>query len=91
MSEQIKVGDLVVVTWSHCVGAEADELGVIRTVLSLDSGKAYWLKCRQCGSFYKSPPIAEVEKDGWHPLSWLKRIPPLSELDDAKRDAEITA
>ena len=84
MSE-IKAGDLVVlVKPTHCCGYDKN-LGLIFRVHSLVRGT----KCA-CGDF-NNVDCATI--DGWWraELSRLKRIPPLSELDDVKRDETIEA
>lgn len=90
MSETIKVGDLVqIVRWS-CCGAY---LGAIFRVVEVDS---YGMppRCRQCGADIQHKTFA-FEGSGiafWAaPLSWLKRIPPLDELEGEKRREELHA
>jgi len=46
--------------------------------------------CPICGAFF-AEDSATNEAGNAVPLSWLKRIPPLSELDDVKQDKEISA
>lgn len=85
MSEPIKVGDLVmVVKWPH--EHRQKYLGHIFPVQSI----AAYVSCSQCGQLWVEP-TAETPTHRGVPISWLKKIPPLSELDDVKRDEEITA
>lgn len=90
-TETIKPGDLVQVVRWPCCGAL---LGHIFTVGYLDTlwGKG-WICCRckrdvLVGTWAVS---ADNPPDLGGHISWLKRIPPLSELESEKRDEEITA
>lgn len=93
MDKPISIGDLVIILRAHCPGSEAIELGMVRIVEDLMAPPASQsLQCRQChGIYWWGGPIAQVEPNGWHPTPWLKRIPPLGELESEKRDEEITA
>ena len=45
-----------------------------------------------CGHYYIDSLDAQDETDGaWVEVNRLKRIPPLEELDDVKKNEEITA
>jgi hypothetical protein len=50
----------------------------------------YTAHCNKCGGSL-TVCMAEIEGEGWNPIQWLRRIPPLSELEGEKRDEEITA
>lgn len=86
MSGAIKAGDLVIVVATHC-----DE-SILGRIVPVDSVGAYpncW--CTHCNS-HVSGPIAMLNGQWWGvPTRWLKRIPPLEELEDVKQDEEITA
>jgi len=88
MSEQIKVGDLVIVIHSCC----GVHLGKIRRVEALVAVPI--AGCDYCDYVHASYTDAEfvgtVFPTAW-PTSWLKRIPPLSELEGVKTEEEITA
>ncbi len=89
MREQIQVGDLVAVVKWPCCGLR---LGTIFKVDMMT--KKHRIFCCPCG--YKEEVNEAVAWDGDPKgcaacLSWLKRIPPLSELEGEKRDEEITA
>lgn len=92
MSEPIKVGDLVMVVKPPPCGCTRT-VGWIFTVQSFGRWTGY---CNSCKSGY---PISVMAESGipWvlntyaFSLDRLKRIPPLSELDDVKQDEEITA
>lgn len=100
MSE-IKVGDLVVVNKPASHGPCG--LGLIFRVTNIrhpergSSGRAW--RCSFCGKSGIHQPgvgrpgglVEGYRRTKGMPLWRLKRIPPLSELDDVKRDEEITA
>lgn len=86
MSEPIKVGDLVQVVRGH----ECD-LGNTGIALEIETWD-FW-SCPKCHAFKRGPFLGVTMRlpVSGAPLSWLKRIPPLGELGDVKRDEEITA
>jgi hypothetical protein len=79
MSEPIKVGDLVmVVRGCGCY------LGEPYRVKAMDIGNKIYFRCIRCRKYQGIQPLVEVHgnrRDGYFPLSWLKRIPPLDELE----------
>lgn len=80
----IKVGDLVVVARSCCIRASA--LGSIFSVAAIGMNTTM---CRYCKTEYRETHAAEVTNFiAGVPLSWLRRIPPLSELRYADRFEE---
>ncbi|MCR4300666.1 MAG: hypothetical protein NUV51_03575 [Sulfuricaulis sp.] len=86
MSE-IKEGDLVqVVRWPCCgVG-----LGGVFRVVEILSPNAGHCKCGAPQPFEAHPVGAGIPSKRWGaPISWLKRIPPLAELDDVQTKEEI--
>ena len=92
MSEPIKVGDLVmVVRGRYCCGHETGHEGSIFTVTRFYTPNPRFEKCKFCDrpdvemGAYGLPQRMSID------VYRLKRIPPLSELDDVKRDEEITA
>jgi hypothetical protein len=98
MSEPIKVGDLVMIVRGHdCLLRKRGFEPFV--VLALIPQRAGGWKCGQCGERDLGKNDAYGARAGWNkvsddssvPVSWLKRIPPLEELDDVKRDEEITA
>jgi hypothetical protein len=92
MSEPIKVGDLVRVVRA-CDCKPLRGYGTIFMVEKIET--AFNLTCKHCSAVIRDGrPLAygTISKgSGWHPLAWLRRIPPLSELDDVRQDEEITA
>jgi hypothetical protein len=90
MSRPIKAGDLVVVLRNHCSDAS---VGLILRVENVEPNDR--LHCRKCGAPMPGwPMVARVERPYgtcYAPLPWLKRIPPLDELDDVKREEESHA
>ena len=90
MSEPIKVGDLVqVVRPSPCCGA-SEHIGKVFVVAWIDEAEG---PCSWCGRDDLVKVIAGPEEypDDGYSFGELKRIPPIEELDDVKRDEEITA
>ena len=88
MTEPIKVGDLVVVGPPRCCGSTTTEDGIIFHVTGLfenDDSNCVFCQSRRSGF------LAVGWRGGYVRANRLKRIPPLSELDDVKRDEEITA
>lgn len=83
----ISVGDLVMLVKGCCQDAEK-HLGWVGTVEGVLQTHSY---CHCGDSFAGLCAIVTIEKRGDLPLRWLKRIPPLEELDEVKRDEEITA
>lgn len=89
MSEPIKVGDLVVVVGP---GPCCNPLFSIGRVFQVFDEAFEWTYCGTC--LKRLSDGERVLGDGagcYYRPNRLKRIPPLSELDDVKRDEEITA
>lgn len=95
MSEPIKVGDLVVAV-RGCPGC-GFRLGMHFQVSRIRTPRAEKLggfMCQVCGWLKVAPdePCAEgYDANGALPIAWLKRIPPLEELEGEKRREEIEA
>ncbi len=88
MSEPIKVGDLVIVIHICCDGVNTP-LGKITTIAEIRHNVTC---CDKCGQRNDTTHAASIQNfQNGLPLSWLKRIPPLAELEGEKRDEEITA
>lgn len=87
--------DLVRVVRWPCCGAG---LGMIDQVTGIEppyesspyaDGSA---RCGPCGARHQSyGDLAITERGHVWPTAWLKRIPPLSELEDERREEDITA
>lgn len=79
MSEKIAVGDLVVVVRQDCC---TKYLGRVFRVMTMDKTP---LKCYGCGTMHAISVIAGSNLTNgnlcWAPASWLRKIPPLSELE----------
>jgi hypothetical protein len=93
MSEPIKAGDLVVVVHDCC----GHWLGKVFTVRNVGR-ESDLLECGVCA--FKSENYSDLAFNAhWSrkgqvwcaPTSWLKRIPPLSELEGEKHKEELTA
>ena len=89
MSEPIKVGDLAMLVRDHgCQGG----VGVVGFIVQID--RIYAPTPVECSCGVPVLTEAAFAIDGHRysaPMFWLKRIPPLSELEGEKRDEEITA
>jgi hypothetical protein len=87
VDEPIKVGDLVVIVGDCCDG---ELIGSIGTVERLHTDG---LMCMRCGFDSDGHgAVVRLRKGIDKQLySWIRRIPPLSELDDVKHDEEIEA
>ena len=78
------MGDLVVVIGGHCA-ADMDNLGrIFRVTEHINNG----FSC-PCGHVeYSGDGFSSGDKYTFE-RPWLKRIPPIEELDDVKREEEI--
>jgi hypothetical protein len=88
MSGPIKPGDLVVVVGVHCEGSSKDWLGLVRTVASLRPVRTR--TCHYCKAPVSDAALADFVEGQHLPVSLLKRIPPLSDLEGEKRDEKLT-
>ena len=90
MSEPIEVGDLVMIVRTHCETSKAaGKVFIAPKPIKSWTGK---FECGRCHRVWNcSEDLFEYTKHEYCPRSWLKRIPPLSELEGEKRDEEITA
>ena len=88
MTEPIKVGDLVVLVKTCCDAlARHPVFGAFKTVIGFRQGHAI---CLHCG--WKSwITWAELSGGNSANIAWLKRIPPLAELESEQRKEELTA
>ena len=83
----IKAGDLVVVLRCCCVDEKTGHIGTVSEVFFARRA------CGKCGLNYTGIPAAFLDGDRGHgfALSWLKRIPPLDELERDQMIEELTA
>lgn len=80
MSDEIRVGDLVmVVRWPHKHSAKNSHAGVVGTVTELRD----YTFCFLCGGDRWVEPCASLGH-GFIPTACLKRIPPLTEPETVK-------
>lgn len=89
MDKPISVGDLVVVVRSCCdrfmEGVTIFKVAVMRQTRPADL-------CTYCSrALPNGTYAADNPQYSGAPVGWLKRIPPLDELEGEKRDEEITA
>lgn len=91
MEKPISVGDLVMVVRGHaCTVSAFGGLPVRVGEIRAPYGKSW--DCARCGGKKVAPTSPYVPHNGAAlPLPWLKRIPPLDELEDVKRDETVTA
>ena len=88
MSEPIKVGDMV--TYRHvCCARFTDGIWIFR-VVSIHRTRPMPCSCAGCDRLIPDEMCA-AESMEFHgtPLSWLKRIPPLSELEGERTQEDI--
>lgn len=88
MSEPIKAGDLVYCAKTCCEAQRVKHLGKIRRVLRVEPGDT---ECQHCGAADTGLHGFSATSKHGSPVWWLRRIPPIEELDDVKQDEEITA
>ena len=82
MSEPIKAGDLVIQIHACC----PIYLGRIFVVGKVDR---MFFRCNGCSQADKNRLIVFTAHIAGAPVEWVKRIPPLSELEGEKRVEEI--
>lgn len=91
MDKPISVGDLVVTVRGHRCTLDAVG-GVPFVVDTINPPASVSWHCSRCKSQNVASPEPSVDYGkATIPLSWLKRIPPIEELDSEKRGEEITA
>jgi hypothetical protein len=90
MDKPISVGDLVMVLRS-CDCKPERGYGTIFTVEAIEA--AYRFECIRCDRIIRDGrPLAfgRISKGpGYHPVAWLRRIPPLEELEGEKTQEKI--
>lgn len=93
MSEPIKVGDLVQVVRSCCAKRVHPTVFVVGKIIADDFHKWGQAFCLDCGTLMPSVAFAHPRDDVKvaQPITWLKRIPPLSELGDVETKEEQPA
>ena len=82
----IKVGDLVVVVHACC--PRTDYVGNIRTVGEI---RQNYTRCPDCGCSNTCIHAGIVGFRAGLPLSWLRKSPPLSELESTETKEETHA
>lgn len=83
MSGEIKAGDLVVVVATCCTDID---VGLIATVESIQYAAG---RCADCRSLYQGweATIRHFGQVLYKPISWLRRIDPLSEPETTQEEA----
>lgn len=94
MSEPIQVGDLVMLVRGHPCVYESSHYGVPYRVVEIIQPTGGGWHCSRCGEY--DMHWGELAARLWHtgdgngmPLSCLKRIPPLDELEGVKTEEGI--
>ena len=87
-AEQIRIGDLVQVV-KTCCDARIDKL--IYTVTHFRTYDHPTMDCSFCLKEFPTETLGCPSDGHAHPLSWLRRIPPLSELETQHTGNEATA
>ena len=89
-NQPIAVGDLVQVVRWPCCGAS---LGRVATVTQIGRRVTIEHGCTTCSTTKTatgaSAPAVQVGHELLWPLAWIKRIPPLSELEGVKTQEDI--
>jgi hypothetical protein len=89
MDKPISVGDLVMVVQWPCCGAALGDIFVVANFFT-SPGFHSCNKCwREIPKDFAVGPGSPGTRCG-APPAWLKRIPPIEELDDVKHEEEIT-
>ncbi len=90
MDRPIQAGDLVAVVRWPCCGYK---LGRTFKVGRIEPSPTGLMRCVNCYARHPTQGDAnDSSRDGsWTPLAWLKRIPPLSELEGEKREETVNA
>ena len=85
MSDKIEVGDLVVVVrWPCC----KEWLGKIFRVGRINQEPPTF--CTKCKALHGSVYAAIERSDTFaSPITWLRKIPPLAELESVERETEL--
>jgi len=92
MSE-IKVGDLVMLVG----GCALNKLGQVGTVTEISTGLWRCVGCKKHSGNFLTARVPEISSvpfnplQGWLPLSWLRKIEPLSEPEANETREEIEA
>lgn len=86
MSEPIKPGDLVMQIHSCCPR-------YLGRIFKVGDVVTHLFKCGSCDTqgWGESRTMAYTKNIASAPIEWLKRIPPLDEMEGVKNDEEITA
>lgn len=82
----IAVGDLVMIVWP-CCSYHASKVFTVMDVIAYDATGV----CKSCGhTVKKGTQLAAISDRIGYPLSWLKRIPPMSELEGERSQEKLT-
>lgn len=91
MSDEPRAGEWATVIEQHCSGA-----GVVGNVVFVDEIEpphpSFGLRCHACHRLYAldMPHALLAERDCYHPLAWLKRLPPPGDVEKFDLQQEIT-
>ncbi len=90
MEKPISVGDLVQVVRWPCCGAHLGKIFRVTLIRNLLGSGSGCFQCRRPGFPVDGITAAFVSEYGFRaPLPYLKRIPPLEELEGERRDEKL--
>lgn len=81
--ESIEVGDLVMLVRQHCTNKASGEIAKVTHF------ERCALRCSHCGTPLGSDEVVFTDGRIRAPRAWLKRIPPLSELEGERTQEDI--
>lgn len=91
MNEPIKAGDLAYLSQDHDCGSGEGAAGIVVQVDRVFTPvPVHCCNCNRPVMVQASFKLSDGDTYSV-PLSWLRRIPPLSALDDVKHEEELTA
>lgn len=91
MSEQIGVGDKVMLVWGCCPG-QRQNIGLVSVVRSIVSDVEG--TCPGCDSTFCATTVAVLDgldPGSGFPVSWLKKMPPDGERVETREAEDMTA
>ena len=91
MTRPIQVGDLVIIVRGHSCTMERYRGAIFRVAKIVPATGGGWrcVHCKLNDQWGPEPGAYWKEKGGSAPLSWLKRIPPLDELEGEKTQESL--
>lgn len=96
MEKPIEAGDLVIITW-RCCGAFSGMIKTVDRIYEEPIAMGYGLRCAMCNKHVDYSTLADLSPtfQGFTyaraPLAWLRRIPPMEELQSDRLREEQPA